>query len=59
MKKLICLIALAAISFSSIYAHGVTSTVKTSMQDTTKKKKNRPMRDTSKKKKDTTQVKHK
>jgi hypothetical protein len=59
MKKLICLIALAAISFSSVYAHGTTNKVKTSIQDTTKRKKTRPMRDTSKKKKDTTQVKHK
>jgi hypothetical protein len=59
MKKLFCMIALAAITFGSVYAHGVNPTVKPSMQqDTTKKKKTKPMKDsTSKKKKDTTAVK--
>ena len=39
------MIALAAISFGSVYAHGTTGTVKSSMQtDTTKKKKTKPMK---------------
>jgi len=37
MKKLICVVALAAISFGSVYASG--NPVKASMQDTVKKKK--------------------
>ena len=50
------MIALAAISFGSVYAHGPVNRVKSSTQvDTTKKKKVK--RDTTKKKKDTTQVK--
>jgi len=51
------MIALAAISFGSVYAHSNVNTVKSSMQtDTTKKKKSKT--DTmKKKKKDTTQVK--
>jgi len=42
MKKLIGMIALAAISFGSVYAHGTVKTVtatKTMQTDTTKKKK--------------------
>ena len=59
MKKLLCMIALAAISFGSVYAYGPVRTVKASMQtDTTKKKKTKPMKkDSTKKKKDTTAVK--
>jgi hypothetical protein len=50
------MIALAAISFGSVYAHSNVTTVKSSMQtDTTKKKKTK--KDSTKKKKDTTQVK--
>jgi hypothetical protein len=61
MKKLISMIALAAISFGSVYAHATVSTVKSTMQtDTTKKKKNKPMKkDTTTKKKDSTVVKQK
>ncbi len=52
MRKLFCMIALAAISFGSVYAHNITTTGKASMQmDTTKKKKTK--KDTTKKK-DTT-----
>jgi hypothetical protein len=55
MKKLFCMIALAAISFGSVYAHGTVTTGRHIMQsDTTKKKKTK--RDSTKKKKDTTQV---
>lgn len=51
MKKLLCVIALAAISFGSVYAHATASTVKNSMQtDTTKKKKMKTKKDTSRKK---------
>lgn len=39
MKKLISMIALAAISFGSVYALGTPRTVKTMQTDTTKKKK--------------------
>jgi hypothetical protein len=47
------MIALAAISFGSVYAHAVTP-VKSSMQtDTTKKKKNKPGKKDTTKKKDT------
>jgi hypothetical protein len=50
------MIALAAISFGSVYAHSTVPRVKSSMQtDTTKKKKAK--RDSTKKKKDTTMVK--
>lgn len=40
MKKVCCMLALAAICFGSIYAHGTPATVKTNtvQQDTTKKK---------------------
>jgi hypothetical protein len=57
MKKLFCMIALAAISFGSVFAHSAPTTrVKAAMQmDTTKKKKAK--RDSTKKKKDTTAVK--
>ena len=55
MRKLISMIALAAISFGSVYAHSMPVTAKSSMQtDTTKKKK--PMKKDSTKKKDTTRV---
>jgi len=57
MKKLISMIALAAISFGSVYAmpHNVKSTMQT---DTTKKKKSKPAkRDSTSKKKDSTLVK--
>ncbi|ASU32371.1 hypothetical protein [Mucilaginibacter xinganensis] len=59
MKKLIGMIALAAISFGSVYAHTTVSPVKSTMQvDTTKKKKTKPMKkDTTVKKKDSTLVK--
>jgi|HubBroStandDraft_5_1064220.scaffolds.fasta_scaffold3306338_1 hypothetical protein len=58
MKKLFCMIALAAISLGSIYAHGAPATTrtKTAMQTDTVKKK-RAKRDSTKKKKDTTAVK--
>ena len=50
------MIALAAITFGSVYAHGTVTTGRHIMQnDTTKKKKTK--RDSTKKKKDTTQVK--
>jgi hypothetical protein len=50
------MIALAAISFGSVYAHSNVTTVKSTMQtDTSKKKKSK--RDSTKKKKDTTMVK--
>ena len=59
MKKLISMIALAAISFGSVYAHATVSNVKTMQTDTSKKKKSTPMKkDTvGKKKKDSTLVK--
>jgi hypothetical protein len=59
MKKIISMIALAAISFGSVYAmpHPVKSTMQT---DTTKKKKTKTAkRDSTSKKKDSTQVKQK
>jgi hypothetical protein len=56
MKKLIGMIALAAISFGSVYAHSTVSTVKKTMQtDTTKKTK----KDTTKKKDGSTRLSHK
>ena len=54
MKKLITLIALAAISFGSVYAHATVTTGKAVMQtDTTKKK----MKKMKKMKKDSTMKK--
>ncbi|MFI5139080.1 MAG: hypothetical protein ACHQIM_14755 [Sphingobacteriales bacterium] len=51
MKKLFLMIALAAISFGSVYAHGTVKTVKSSMQtDTTKKKKPKTKKDSTRKK---------
>jgi hypothetical protein len=48
MKKLISMIALAAISFGSVYVHAMP--VKSTMQtDTTKKKKEKTKKDTVKK----------
>jgi Na+-transporting methylmalonyl-CoA/oxaloacetate decarboxylase beta subunit len=60
MKKLISMIALAAISYGSVYAIAAPRIVKPTMQtDTTKKKKPKKTRDTTnKKKKDTMVVKH-
>ena len=50
------MIALAAISFGSVYAYSAVPTVKSTMQaDTSKKKKAK--KDSTKKKKDTTMVK--
>ena len=55
MKKLFCMIALAAISFGSVYAYSPVTTGRHVMQnDTTKKKKTK--RDSTKKK-DSTFVK--
>jgi len=59
MKKIISMIALAAISFGSVYAmpHNVNPTMQ---QDTSKKKKTKPMKkDSTSKKKDSTVVKQK
>jgi hypothetical protein len=56
MKKLFCMIALAAITFGSVYAHGTATTVKASMQIDTTKKGKKPMKKDSTKK-DTTHVK--
>ncbi len=54
------MIALAAISFGSVYAYGTAGTVKASMQtDTTKKKKMIPMIKDTPRKKDTVHVKQK
>jgi hypothetical protein len=54
MKKLISMIALAAISFGSVYAHATPIKTKSAMQmDTTKKKKSKM----KKMKKDTTMKK--
>ncbi len=51
------MIALAAISFGSVYAYGTPSTVKASMQtDTTKKKKAKPAKKDTTRKKDTVHV---
>ncbi len=45
MKKLILMMAVAAISFSSVYAHGVTPVKAGIMQmDSTKKMKKKPMK---------------
>jgi hypothetical protein len=58
MKKLCCMIALAAISFGSVYAEIPASHAKTTMSaDTTMKKKSKKkMKDTTKMKKDTTKM---
>ncbi|MDB4920351.1 hypothetical protein [Mucilaginibacter sp.] len=59
MKKLISMIALAAISYGSVYAIATPRIVKSTMQtDTTKKKKTKRTKDTTTKKKDTMVVKH-
>jgi hypothetical protein len=51
MKKLFLMIALAAISFGSVYAHGTANTVKSSMKtDTIKKSKPKTKRDSTRKK---------
>lgn len=55
MKKLLLMVAFAAISFSGVYAYAPHPTTRSAtQQDTTKKK--RTKRDTTRKK-DTTQVK--
>ncbi|MDB5007939.1 MAG: hypothetical protein JWQ84_2330 [Mucilaginibacter sp.] len=61
MKKLISMIALAAISFGSVYAHNVVITAKSAMQDTVKKKKMKmkTKTDTTKKKDSTRMIKEK
>lgn len=52
MKKVCCIIALAAISFGSVFAHPAPSSVKTKMvQDTIKKIKKKPGKATKIKKK--------
>jgi len=60
MKKLISMIALAAISFGSVYAHATVSKANV-MQTDTSKKKTKPMKKDTiiKKKKDSTLVKQK
>lgn len=55
MKKLISMIALAAISFGSVYAHNVTINGKSVMQQDTAKKKKKMKRDSTRKK-DSTRV---
>lgn len=50
MKKLFCMIALAAISFGSVYAHGMETTVKAKMQTDTTKKNKPTKKDTTTKK---------
>jgi len=54
MKKLIAMIALAAIGFGSVYAHSAVGAVKTMQTDTTKKK--MKTKKDSTKKKDSTMV---
>ncbi|WP_183575941.1 hypothetical protein HDF18_18775 [Mucilaginibacter sp. X5P1] len=59
MRKLCCMIALAAISFGSVYAAAMPAPVKAMQVDTTKVKKKKDktkvkMKDTTKTKKDTT-----
>jgi hypothetical protein len=59
MKKLFCMIALAAISFGSVFAYSNTHSVKALQQDTVKKKRmKRDKRDIGRKK-DTTLIKQK
>ncbi|HVW95644.1 MAG TPA: hypothetical protein VHA56_06725 [Mucilaginibacter sp.] len=58
MKKLISMIALAAISFGSVYAHATVSKTNTMQTDTTKKKK-KPMKKDTTMKKDSTRLKQK
>lgn len=53
MKKTICLIALAAIGFGSIYAYGAPVVKATVQQDTMKKKRTKPVRRDTIRKKDT------
>jgi len=49
MKKLFCMIALAAISFGSVYAYGPANTVKAKIQADTTKKEKPVKKDTTKK----------
>lgn len=52
MKKVCCIVALAAISFGSVFAHPAASPMKTKMvQDTIKKEKKKPQKMKMKKKK--------
>ncbi|MDB5124898.1 MAG: hypothetical protein JWP94_3027 [Mucilaginibacter sp.] len=53
MKKTICLIALAAIGFGSIYAYGAPVVKAAVQQDTTKKKRTRPTKRDTTRKRDT------
>jgi hypothetical protein len=58
MKKLVAMIALAAIGFGSVYAQSTVGAVKTMQTDTTKKK-TKTKRDSTKKKDSTmVMVKH-
>ena len=61
MKKVLCMVALAAISFGSVFAHGpiLVKTDHSTMQtDTTKKKwKNKKMKKDTSMKKDTAKMK--
>ncbi|WP_295716623.1 hypothetical protein [Mucilaginibacter sp.] len=59
MKKALCMIALAAISFGSVFAHGVpVKSSNGSMQtDTTKKKMKKKMKKDTTMKKDTMKMK--
>jgi hypothetical protein len=56
MKKLICLVALASITFGSVYAHSATSAAQQTQTDTTKvkKKKGSGMKKKNRMKKDST-----
>lgn len=49
MKKVLCMIALAAISFGSVYAYGPATTVKAKIQADTTKKEKPVKKDTTKK----------
>lgn len=52
MKKVCCMVALAAISFGSVFAYPISSHTKTTIaQDTTKKMKKKPMKMKKKKSK--------
>jgi len=58
MKKLITMVALAAISFGSVYAHTATINSRSVLQtDTTKKAKKKMKKDSTKKKDSTLMVK--
>jgi hypothetical protein len=58
MKKVFCMVALVAISFVSVYAHGIICPNHQTVQtDTTKKGVKEMKKDTTTLKKDTTKVK--